>query len=435
MSINANRIASLKPWEHFEHRVRSANLARRSLPYTQISDENRTEVIEKMLTSKDFSFPRVIYVHIPFCNKTCSFCIYNKYVGTDNKTIADYCQSVIKQINSVSTAKWPQLDNFKAVYFGGGTPSLVPSKYLKMILGAIKENLTLSDDCEITLESTVSEINKEMLQEFKNAGFNRISLGVQTFNTELRRLLGRIVDKDEIADKLKMISESGIENICIDLMYGLPGQTMKTWQEDIEMVDKLPITGCSVYSLIEKQQSKILNKEDLKLEYDFFKLADDKLANYSGWERLTPVQYGHQSKGKAVYVASHGKNADLLAFGSGAGGRIANINYFSSNQIDEYIQSNREFSDYPLTLLMIDERYLEMRNIFLLSEGLKIEKQAYHRVKDYFNDMIEDYFNCNLIELKGESIHLTQTGRFWAGNMSEQFSRRIAGLIHSNTIQ
>lgn len=422
-----------KPWEYFDLRIRSANLARRNLPFVKISDYSKLTILDSLFHQGTMNVNRVIYVHIPFCNNVCPFCIYHKQKIKDQSVISAYCEIVIKQIQALSSTTWSKSAPFKAIYFGGGTPTSIPVNQLVAIINELKENYPLTADCEITVESTISDITPEMVVRLKNAGVNRISLGVQTFDKTLRQTLGRSADQEQIAETIAFISQNGISNICIDLMYHLKDQNFDSWQKDLSILKSNPITGCSVYSLVSASDREVQRsdkpRESLEMEYEFFAEADGQLNGDTDWEGFTPVQYGNKHIGEAVYVTAHGQNADVLAFGSGAAGRISNLNYIQTGNIEEYIKSSGDFMNDPITFMTIDEAFLKFRAIYSLSESLCIENSDYQELKDSFETIVMKLTHDGLMLNDGDSIHLTQSGRFWAANISALFTERIKELL------
>ncbi len=229
----------------FNKRVRSAHLARRSLPFKPVAGNNKYNRLSEAFSKQPVCSERVIYINIPFCNKICSFCIYGKELLDKDSKWEEYFSMLHKQITSLADTKWARYLPFSAVYFGGGTPTVVPCNSIIKILELIKENCSLAGDCEITVESTISDIDGEYISKLKDAGVNRISLGVQSFCTSLRKKIGRNADKEEVMRTIEMVKNSGINDICIDLIYNLDGQDNETWLEDLELAKDNP---CSVRS-------------------------------------------------------------------------------------------------------------------------------------------------------------------------------------------
>ena len=429
MKINNAAVASSEPWAIFNNRMRSANQARHLLPYKPFPHTERPHLLKSLFQNNSTLNDRVIYVHIPFCKSLCPFCIYSKQKMDYRETINAYCDTLLKQIQNVSASVWAQSAPFKAIFLGGGTPTAIPAEQLTEIIRNIKKYYPLTPDCEITVESTVSEITSELCAKLKYAGVNRISMGVQSFNTKIRKKLGRISNTEKILEALDTIKKSGFNNIAIDLIYMLEGQTMETWRNDLQLLSGAPINGCSVYPLITKP-GNLKVPENLEQEYHFFAEADNFLAELNGWKRFTPVQYGHNKNGNARYVTSHGQNADMLAFGTGAGGRIHNFMYLQGTAVNEFIKNGQNLTKAPMIGMVIDEKFLEFREIFGLSERMQLEKNGNVMAKQYFGDIIEDLIHAELVVEDENNWLLTKTGRFWAANISTLFSGRIAKLIN-----
>ncbi len=420
-------------WEIYSKRVRSASIARRALPYVKVNDENRTQVFNFLIDRETDITDRLIYIHIPFCKNVCSFCMYTKQKNSDETLITEYFNTIIRQIQSLAGTPYIKSAPFKAIYFGGGTPTSVPVQFLVSIISELKKNFLIKDDCEITIESTISEIDSDYVSELINAGVNRISLGVQTFDNQIRKNLGRVSDREQISKVIKVIKQAGINNICIDLINNLEGQNYIKWEEDLSFLGTLPITGCSVYPLIRNESNTVYNealeKENIYKEYNYFLKAEERLINIPGWTSFTPVQYGNSETGRGVYVSSHGQSPDLLAFGSGAGGRIGNAQYLMTTSIDKYIEGDGLFRNASSILMTIDESYTKFKKIFFLSEGLSIKIADYQELKEYFSDIISELEKNGLLLFENDSINLTRDGKFWAGNISALFADRIRQLI------
>jgi anaerobilin synthase len=414
----------------FQERIKSASMARRVLPYRPLPSAETPGLLSRLLGQEAATTDRVIYVHIPFCKSLCPFCIYSKQIAESGETMKAYSKTLVKQIQSVSATVWSQSAPFEAVFFGGGTPTALSAGQLTAIVRSIKKHYPLTPDCEITVESTISEITPELCAELKEAGVNRISLGVQSFNTEIRKSLGRKASTEDIQKALHTLKESGFSNIAIDLIYMLEGQTMETWRNDLQLLAGSPITGCSVYPLIANPGS-ITTKpiENTEHEYNYFIEADNFLPGLKGWERFTPVQYGHEKKGTAKYVTSHGQNSDLLAFGAGSGGRIQNKMYLQSNKLNDFIANGNDFVHAPMFAMQIDPLFLKLRKIFPLSEAMYLAKTDFEELRDCFGEDVSGLIASGLIEQQETHYSLTETGRFWAGNISTLFSGQIAKLI------
>ena len=172
-----------------------------------------------------------IYVHIPFCKSKCTYCDFASYPKEIGKAEA-YFACLIKELQSRSK----ELKNitFDTVYFGGGTPSLLPAEAMERLLGEILDSGRVRADAEITMEANPGTASPDKLRRLRLAGVNRLSLGAQSFSDALLRSLGRIHRASDIAGAVAMARDAGFDNLNLDLMYALPGQTLSDWRETLD---------------------------------------------------------------------------------------------------------------------------------------------------------------------------------------------------------
>jgi oxygen-independent coproporphyrinogen-3 oxidase len=187
-----------------------------------------------------------LYIHIPFCKSRCNYC---SFFTTTNKLAAmsDYFLALQKEFEMYI----PKLRDYRieTIYIGGGTPSIVNSKDLKSLLLYIKENIKLAENAEISIETNPESIEAEKLQDYLDAGINRISIGLQAWQDELLKKMGRLYSLETFLQKLSLVKTSGFKNIGLDLIFALPGQSVKDWEETLDNVIKLNIQHISCYGL------------------------------------------------------------------------------------------------------------------------------------------------------------------------------------------
>lgn len=238
-----------RPDKIFDTRIRSANIARRNLPYVKVSENDKQHMVNSLFGRATQNPNRLIYIHIPFCRHICPFCIYQKQKTDDINLISDYFDVLIRQIQTLSSTTWADSASFKAVYFGGGTPTSVPVEYLELILNELKKRYRLADDCEITIESTITDINPAMVSRLKSAGVNRISLGVQSFNSQAREKLGRRATQEQIAETVRFntdIGKTGKQFMCVD-----KGKMLMCWH-----LDRVRLAGSALSITCKQAKSK-----------------------------------------------------------------------------------------------------------------------------------------------------------------------------------
>ena len=202
-----------------------------------------------------------LYIHVPFCTKKCPYCHF--FVLPDSQ---EGKKSFLDSLQLEWDLKAPSIagKQIVSIYFGGGTPSLLSPEAIEAILRRIfQSNALISPSCEITLEANPERIDKTLIENFKQAGINRISLGVQSLDDSLLLKLGRAHKSKETKKAIESVYEAGILNISIDLMYEVPGQTLLVWEQSMKEATKLPISHLSLYNLVFEPGTLFYKKRDL----------------------------------------------------------------------------------------------------------------------------------------------------------------------------
>ena len=231
-----------------------------------------------------------IYMHIPFCKRKCAYC---DFISFSDKTelIEKYVLALEKEIDKCNINK----DNYKikTIYFGGGTPSFIESKYIVEILENAKRKFNISKTAEITIEINPGTITEEKLKDYYEAGINRISFGLQSTNSELLELVGRIHSYSSFIEGYKLARKVGFKNINVDLMIGLPVQTLEDVQTDLKRIIELNPEHISVYSLIVEEGTRIEEKIKNKELY----LPPEELERKMYWEVKKQLEKEHLVSG------------------------------------------------------------------------------------------------------------------------------------------
>jgi len=196
------------------------------------------------------------YIHIPFCDHKCIYCDFYSIITSDN--IQFFLKTLKKEISHYAE-KYSEGRELISIFFGGGTPSLMEPEYISQIIETVKVNYTVKKDAEITLETNPGTVSLEKMKMFLEIGVNRISIGIQSFNNKDLKFLTRIHNSETAIKTVHEAAEAGFENISLDLIFNLPGQTKKKWKKNLEQAIQLPIKHISAYSLI-LERGTILNK-------------------------------------------------------------------------------------------------------------------------------------------------------------------------------
>ena len=288
-----------------------------------------------------------LYVHIPFCKQKCEYCDFYSVANKD-ELIPQYIQSILNEIQGVSKSE--SLDFIPIVttiYIGGGTPSYIKSSFIRQILNTIYENYEVDKNAEITIEVNPGTVTLEKLEEYYANGVNRLSIGLQTTHDYLLQKIGRIHNYYDFLDCYHFAREAGFENINIDLMLGLPEQTISELQDTVEEVVSLEPEHISVYSLIleegTKLEERIINKEMvLPSEEEERKMywKTKELLQENGYEH-----YEISNFAKKGYKAKHNLDCwnqkEYIGVGAGAHSYINNIRYSNIASIKKYLLNDQ----------------------------------------------------------------------------------------------
>ena len=287
-----------------------------------------------------------IYIHIPFCIRKCYYCDFTSYTNKFSK-VDEYIKKLIEEINEYELSKY----NITTIYIGGGTPSSIDSKYIIKILNEIKNkiyrNETKWEDIEITIELNPGTVTKNKLQDYKKAGINRLSIGLQSTNNEILKTIGRIHNYKDFLNIYELIKEVGFENYNIDLMIGLPNQKIQDIKKDLKEILKLNPNHISVYSLIVEEDTAIkdlidkgkikLPDEETERQMYWYIKNNLELKGYKHYEISNFAKSGKESK----HNLNCWKQKGYIGIGLSACSFLNKERYGNENDISEYLARKR----------------------------------------------------------------------------------------------
>lgn len=359
-----------------------------------------------------------IYIHIPFCDHKCIYCDFYSIITTDN--IQSFLSALKKEIIYYSSL-YNSDRNISSVFFGGGTPSLMEPDYIAEILNCIKDNFSLDNNAEITLETNPGTVDIKKLKAFKIAGINRISIGIQSFNEDELKFLTRIHDSQTAIKTVEDAAKIGFENISIDLIFNLPNQTKEIWKRNLQTAISLPIKHLSAYSLI-LEKGTILNKmvldgkvtiQDEDYDADLYETTIDFLSS-KGF-----IQYEVSNFAKPGYECLH-NNAywhyrDYLGFGPSAHSFIQNKRWWNFSSLKKYIsevnQKNHALMNFEI--LSNDQQHEEYVMLALRSSGLNLQEYNKRFSDEWLTrnyQYLENLQKENYLKLDHSNIKLTSKG-------------------------
>lgn len=372
-----------------------------------------------------------IYIHIPFCIQKCYYCDFCSFDKLQNKQ-AEYVDALIKEIKNTHNKNELLI---KTVYIGGGTPSILNANEIKKVIATIKTNFLLSKDCEITIEMNPGTVTKEKLEIYKDSGINRLSIGLQSTNDEILKELGRIHNYKQFEDIYEKARAIGFNNINVDLMIGLPNQTIDNVSKSLKDVIQKNPEHISVYSLILEDNTKLKNL----IEEGKLSLPDEDAERIMYWtvkDTLEENGYNHyeiSNFSKLGYESKHNTDCwnqkEYIGFGIAAHSYFNNIRYSNICDINEYVKNiNSKNFEKNIIIHEIQEEEDKMNEYMILGlrmiEGInkQVFKEKFSRnVNDVYKKSIEKLINLELISDEKGIIKLTKKGIDFANIVWEEF--------------
>ena len=292
-----------------------------------------------LITTRKNKTPLGIYVHVPFCRSRCQYCDFYSTTNKDDKFHDGYLNAICQHIKEAGTlAPNHYVDT---IYFGGGTPSFFGAEGLATILTAVRRNFDVAGDAEITFEANPDSVQDQMLRRLRAEGFNRVSLGIQCDDDEILKKLGRPHDYAQAVSAFHRIRKAGFDNISVDLMFGLPGQTLNTWLQTLENVLTLKPDHISCYGLKVEEGTPLY---DVK---DYVNLADDdtqadmylqavELLKQQGYRQYEISNFARKSK-VSKHNMKYWTGGEYIGFGPSASSDFAGKRYTAVHSLPKYI--------------------------------------------------------------------------------------------------
>ena len=392
-----------------------------------------------------------LYFHIPFCLSRCPYCDFNSYAGL-GWLIPQYVDALQEEMQLYAKAAW-QLEVITA-YFGGGTPSLLPQEAVARLLETAARLFHASPEMEVTLEANPGTVKPSFLAQLRQSGVNRLSLGMQSFSDRELRLLGRIHSSAEAREAYRAARQAGFQNINIDLLYALPGQTIKEWQNSLAAALRLAPDHLSLYPLTLEPGTPLsdavaagsLPPPDSDLAADIYLLASDRLAGegYIHYEISNWALPGRECRHNLTYW----KNGPYLGFGAGAHSHLGGYRWANIPSPTEYAanlgraktnQAQQPGLPSPVTATIEPvDRDLEIADSVIL--GLRLEEgidfaHFAHRfgieLPALYRHQIEELTGVGLIAGDERGIRLTTRGRLLGNEVFLRFLPRCSAPAES----
>ncbi|MBO0439300.1 radical SAM family heme chaperone HemW [Candidatus Enterococcus ikei] len=370
------------------------------------------------------------YIHIPFCEHICYYCDFNK-VFLEGQPVDEYIQSLLKEIR-LTQEKYPNNDT-KTIYIGGGTPTSLSANQLAVLLEGIRKSLPFDPKNEFTVEANPGDLTQEKLHVMKEYGVNRLSMGVQTFDNQLLKKIGRKHTAEDVYETMKFLEKENFSHVSIDLIYALPGQTLEGFRDTLTRAIELDLPHYSLYSLILENKTMFMNW----VRQGRLQLPDQEIEAQMFEETIVAMEKGGRHQYEVSNFALKGKesqhnliywnNEHYYGFGAGASGYLGHTRYRNHGPIQHYLEPlrNNQLPTVETEVLTLNNQMEEQ--LFLgLRKKDGVSKQQF---KEKFGVTLEQVYKEKIPQLveKGllieddTCIQLSEKGLFVGNDVFEEF--------------
>ncbi|GGG10857.1 radical SAM family heme chaperone HemW [Paenibacillus abyssi] len=365
--------------------------------------------------------PHALYIHIPFCTNKCHYCDFNSFV-LKGQPVDDYLDALEREMTA--TASHIKPERIDTVFVGGGTPTVLTPPQMKRFLADVRRHFPLSEQVEFTMEANPGTTDPEKLAVMRKGGVNRISFGVQSFDNSLLERIGRIHDVDDVYRSIENARAAGFNNLSIDLMFGLPGQTVETLQDSVERALALELPHYSLYGLkveentlfhtmYERNELPLPSEED-ELEMYLFIMSQLKQAGRHQYEISNFALPGFESRHNTTYW----RNEPYYGLGAGAHGYLDGKRHVNIKGVQPYIDATLrglpqlESRDVPADEAMEDFMMVGLRLLDGITETAFQKQFPGRSIRECFGPIVNRLEREGLLEVveAGERIKLTDKG-------------------------
>ena len=369
--------------------------------------------------------PTSAYVHIPFCTQICYYCDFSK-VFIKNQPVDSYLEHLLEEFRSYDIQK------LRTLYIGGGTPTALSAPQLEVLLKGLTKNLDLSVLEELTIEANPGDLDADKIAVLKNSAVNRVSLGVQTFDDKMLKKIGRSHLEKDIYENIDRLKLAGFDNISIDLIYALPGQTMEQVKDNVAEAIGLDIPHMSLYSLILENHTVFMNrmrrgklplpKEELEAEMFEYIIAELEKSGFEHYEISNFSKPGFESRHNLMYW----DNAEYYGIGAGASGYVNGVRYKNHGPIRHYLsaveEGNARITEEHLSQKeqMEEEMFLGLRKKSGVSMA-RFEEKFGRSFDGLYGEIVRDLVQQGLMQIEGDRVRMTKRGLFLGDTVAERF--------------
>lgn len=374
--------------------------------------KSQYKVFEQTMFYKEYSKHVNIYIHIPFCKNKCAFCDLFSTFSCDENLLLKYVMALINEIKNFYQNDLFNDKVIDSIYFGGGTPTVLPIKLLSEIISTLNSTFVINDNTELSIETTPLDLDFDYISEIKKLGFNRVSVGVQSLNKAELDCISRKYDYTDVLNVFSMLNSVGFTNINADLIYGLPLQTAVSWEDTIQKIINIGSSTVTIYPLVKKNSLQDDNCMDSYQKYLLYDIARSNLFN-SKFKQFTFTSFSKHANA-CKHEESFFSGNSVIGFGLGARNYLNNVHFIKYNvtnkllyeQMNNYLNCNDKSNKCQIFGKILTECELNNRNALL---GLLLSTQGC-LIDSVDKEFAFKIINMNLAYRDKEKLYLTLKG-------------------------
>ncbi|MGL5969825.1 MAG: heme anaerobic degradation radical SAM methyltransferase ChuW/HutW [Kluyvera sp.] len=400
-----------------------------------IAKEQLAQTWQEVLSQITPPRKRLLYLHIPFCATHCTFCGFyqNRY---EEDRCERYTDALLREIEMEADSVLHQSAPIHAIYFGGGTPSALSARSLARIITTLRERLPLAPDCEIAIEGRVLNFDDARIDACLDAGANRFSIGIQSFNSKIRKKMARTSDGPTAIAFMEGLVRRDRAAVVCDLLFGLPGQDARLWGEDLAIARDIGLDGVDLYALnllpntplgkaVENGRTAVpqpAERRDLYLQgCDFMDQA--------GWRCISNSHWARTTRERNLYNLLIKQGADCLAIGSGAGGSINGYSWMVERNLEKWHQSIADGQKPLMMMMRTAGGHFQWRHTLQAGvETARVPLDALTPHAARLAPLLAQWHRAGLTQDETTCLRLTNEGRFWASNILQSLDELIQEL-------
>ncbi len=359
-----------------------------------------------------------IYIHIPFCSQRCSYCNFFSVVSIN--LLNEVIDAIIKEFSI--RKDYLKNEPVQTIYFGGGTPSLLTIQQIEKLLNTIYKNFPVEKNAEITFEANPDDLTEKYLSDLKKLGINRLSIGIQSFDDNKLKILNRRHNAFQAVEAVRVAQRSGFNNISIDLIYGLPFQSLIEWENDLDKAFSLPIQHLSAYALtfeektllLKQKEKKLIEPADEELMIKMYELLLNK-SNQNGFDAYEISNFS-LPEFYSRHNSSYWTQTPYLGIGPSAhsfNGFSRQWNVASIHKYIERIMKNNSF--FEQEILSLQDRYNEYVLLGLRTKNginiVELEQNFGIELKNFCLENIKTFIDNEKVYRYGSFLRLTTAGK------------------------